>query len=313
MQPLHTMKVVARRTGLSPHVIRVWERRHGAVSPSRSQTRRRLYSEEEIVRLKILGEATKAGHGIGQIARLSVEDLLKLIEEDRPRTAVDLPSLPSGTNSQRDYVGDALEAVRALDLVALERLLNEAASEYGQLGLVQRVLTPLLERIGEAWQEGSLKVAHEHAATAAIRSFLGNFARGNSLPDTAPRLVVTTPPGFLHELGAILVALVASNQGWRVTYLGPCLPAEEIAGAVRQNQARAVALSMVYPGDDPHLESELIRLRQLLPEGAAILVGGRAATAYRPIFERIRAIEVADVSTLRRALEDLRARQPSVA
>jgi hypothetical protein len=58
------------------------------------------------------------------------------------------------------------------------------------------------------------------------------------------------------------------------------MPVEEIAGAALGYRARAVALSIVYPGDDPQLSRELTRLRRLLPERIAILIGGRSAHAY---------------------------------
>ena len=57
----------------------------------------------------------------------------------------------------------------------------------------------------------------------------------------------------------------AANLGWQVTYLGASLPAAEIAGAAQQRRARAVALSLVYPEDDPRLAGELTRLRESLP------------------------------------------------
>src|SRR4051812_29880471 len=83
MDHLHTIKVVARRTGLSQHVIRIWEKRYEAVTPARSEGNRRLYADEEIARLQLLQQATLAGHSIGQIARLPTEDLRKLVEAER--------------------------------------------------------------------------------------------------------------------------------------------------------------------------------------------------------------------------------------
>jgi methanogenic corrinoid protein MtbC1 len=167
-------------------------------------------------------------------------------------------------------------------------------------------MVPLIQEIGDRWQLGTLKVAHEHIATAVIRTFLGNFARSYALPSSAPGLIVTTPSGQLHELGAILVAAAANNQGWRVTYLGPSLPAEEIAGAVLQDAARAVALSIVYPEDDPHLQSELRKLRKLLPADTALLVGGRVAHCYHDCLREIGAIELPDIQDLHASLERLR-------
>lgn len=82
-----------------------------------------------------------------------------------------------------------------------------------------------------------------------------------------------------------MVAACASAHGWRVVYLGPSLPADEIVGAARQSGVRAVALSLVHPEDDPGIPEELARLRRLLPHEVAILAGGRACGSYRRALE----------------------------
>src|SRR5919107_4915681 len=76
--PRHPMRVVTRRTGLSADVLRVWEKRYGVVTPSRSDTGRRLYSDTDIERLRLLHRATLAGRSIGQVAGLSTPALLEL-------------------------------------------------------------------------------------------------------------------------------------------------------------------------------------------------------------------------------------------
>ena len=110
----------------------------------------------------------------------------------------------------------------------------------------------------------------------------------------------------MHELGAMLVVVTASNLGWRVTYLGPCVPAEEVAGAALQNASRAVALSLVYPEDDPYLGAELARLRQMLPAEVLILIGGRAAPAYSQVLESIGAIPIRNLGELQIRLDAIR-------
>ncbi len=123
----------------------------------------------------------------------------------------------------------------------------------------------------------------------STKSFLQNL---NSAYTTRPRLVATT----------------AASDGWRVTYLGPSLPAEEIAGAAHQSHARAVALSLVYPDDDPFLRGELVKLRRGLGDGV-VLVGGRAADAYRDVLGEIGAVWLEHLSDFRKQLEVLRLRK----
>ena len=103
-----------------------------------------------------------------------------------------------------------------------------------------------------------------------------------------------------------MLAAMAEAEGWRVTYVGPNLPAEEIAFAVRQIEAKAVALSIVYPGDDQRVIGELQRLRQLLPRDTEILVGGRSADGYESTIKQIGATAISDMQSFRAQLEAIR-------
>jgi methylmalonyl-CoA mutase cobalamin-binding subunit len=103
-----------------------------------------------------------------------------------------------------------------------------------------------------------------------------------------------------------MVAAAANDMGWRVVYLGTSLPAIEIAGAARQHQARAVALSIVFPGDDPSLPWELEQLRKHLPVETKIIVGGRAAESYTVTLEKIGAAQTQELKELYKILEEMR-------
>ena len=171
---------------------------------------------------------------------------------------------------------------------------------------VHRLVAPLTQTLGDLWREGKITAAHEHFATGHIRAFLANLAKPFGGNESAPSLVVATPSGQLHEMGALLVGALAANLGWEVTCLGASVPALEIAGAARQKRARAVALSIVYPEDDANLPGELTLLREALPEDTTLLVGGRAMPAYRETLVRLGAILVADLVQLGLALDRLR-------
>jgi methylmalonyl-CoA mutase cobalamin-binding subunit len=123
-------------------------------------------------------------------------------------------------------------------------------------------------------------------------------------------MVVSTPAGQWHELGALVATATAAAQGWRVTYLGPNLPADDIAAAATQTGAKIVALSIVYPGDDPNVGHELRKLRRFLGANVALLVGGRAAGNYQRVIEEVGAIRVNDIPHLRLELDALRATAP---
>jgi DNA-binding transcriptional MerR regulator/methylmalonyl-CoA mutase cobalamin-binding subunit len=297
----HAIQAAARLSGLSAYVIRIWEKRYGAVKPERTGTNRRLYTEGQIERLILLRDLREAGYNIGQIARMPTEKLRQLAGE-----AVAETRQPAGALPVAALLAEGVEAVKALDAKRLEVALERASVVLGSQGLLQRVVAPLAIAVGELWREGTITAAHEHFASAVLRVFLWRATAAFGGAEHAPVLVVATPAGQLHELGALLAGAAAANVGWRVTYLGASLPAAEIAGAVRQSRARAVALSLVYPEDDARLEGELARLRELLPPEVPVLCGGRAAPTYHTALEKIGAREIKDLAALGVALDALR-------
>lgn len=276
----HPIRVVALRTGLSPHVIRAWERRYRAITPQRTDTNRRLYSDEEVRRLQLLRKATLAGHSIGQIARLADEELESLVAQAQaylPKEAVKTRR-KVGDEAPGDILDDAIDAVTALDPVRLDRVLSLALVRFSAATVLGEILLPLMGYIGEKWQQGVMKIVHEHIASAVVRNVLGSMASASQF--SGPAMVVATPAGQIHEFGALAAAITAGAMGWTAVYLGPNLPAEEIAAAVEAHRAAVVALSIVHPGDDPRVAQEIKKLRRLLGGDVALLVGGRAAPSY---------------------------------
>ena len=301
----HPIKIVARQTGLTPHVIRIWEKRYRAVTPERTGTNRRLYTNAEIERLILLRQATNAGHTIGQAAMLKDEDLRQLIGGQSERGATTKPMEMRAAEVPGEFLEASLQKIRELD-GNLESTLARAAIKLGSNRFLHELVVPLTQRLGQLWETGEIKIAHEHFASAIIRNFLASHYRAYATPETAPLIVVATPVGQLHELGAVLVCAAATNLGWRVVYLGASMPGIELAGAAMQNNARAVALSIVYPHDDPLLATELRNLRRLLPGQIDLLVGGRASTAYDPVLLEIGARRINALHELAEALQALR-------
>jgi len=299
---VYSIKAAAKRTGLTSHVIRVWEKRYAAVRPSRTPTNRRLYSDADVERLELLRDATIAGHSIGRVAQLSNEELSRL----RGTAQVTPPAVPHRADKAYEVIEGALKAVSGQDSHMLEQELGRAVLKLGTHGLLERVVGPLAQRIGDLWRDGTLTAAHEHMATAVIKNFLAKNSRPYAPDGTAPVLVVGTPPGQLHELGAVMAASGAGDLGWRVVYLGTSLPAAEIAGAAVRQSARAVALSIVYPEDDPAMAGELASLRSYLPPDTAVIVGGRAAEAYDTTLKMIGAHRVETLKEFYKLLETLR-------
>src|SRR4051794_12759140 len=294
--PRYPVRLVALRTGLSPHVLRAWERRYQVVSPTRTGGGQRLYSDLDLERLLRLRRLTDQGHAIGRIALLPLPELVRL-EEEAP---ADTPALAGAAAAKA--VSASLEATRRLDDTALQAILERAAMTLGAAMFLDQVLAPLLKRIGEGWRQRTVSVAQEHMASAVIRRVLGWLMRLYEVGNGAPRVVVSTPPHYTHELGALMAAASAAAEGWCVTYLGPDLPVADLVNAVGQSAARAVAISAVPPPEGGDLLVALREARARLPADVTLLVGGAGALEIRPEAEAAGARVVESLAELRTLL-----------
>ena len=305
----YPVRLVAIRTGLSPHVLRAWERRYRVVTPSRSEGGQRLYSELDVERLRRLRRLSERGHSIGHLASLSLEQLTAL-DLDAPAErapgeapAIGEPAGPADDDSIRDITMVALRATREFAPRDLQVLLERAAVTLGVPAFLEQVVVPLLKAIGHGWSVRSVSIAQEHMATAVIRRVLGWILGLYQAAAEAPGIVVATPPGEGHEMGALMVAVSAAAEGWAVTYLGPDLPADDLLAAARQTRARAVGLSIVDPGRSDSLADVLREVRAGLPEGVLLLLGGAAAGELRDEAEAIGAEVIESLPEMRAVLQ----------
>jgi len=275
---------VALASGLSPHVIRVWEKRYGAVTPERTGKRRRLYSQRDIDHLKLLKSARSKGQRIATAVKLDGEILYRISRDENQPTG---PAESKAEELKRfadssELLEACWEAVRRIDASALSYGLRRAGAHLSRPSLLSGVITALMQKVGDGWADGSFRIMHEHFASNVVKGFLWEMIRSVPTDEQALRMVVTTPAGQLCEIGAMTTAAAAADCGWNALYFGPNLPAEEIAAAVLHEQAGAVALSISCQTRADLLERELAALRQSLGDGVPVFVGGRAACAYQP-------------------------------
>ena len=313
----HPIRVVTRRTGVSAAALRAWERRYGAVSPNRTEGGQRLYSDEDIERLVLLRRAVAGGRNISQVAGLSLEELESLVEGDRAmgpagvlelegrdgRSVEESPESP-GSPGSLGLLDQAMKAARAMDPRELERTLTRGAMALGTNTLVDEVMVPLLRRIGLLWALGEMGPATEHMTSNVVRRFLDWVISLQAVDGRAPSMVVGTTSGQVHEFGALLAAVAAATEGWRVMVLGADLPGEDIGEAVLTAGSDAVAISALLPGEPRRLEREIRSLRQKLGPQVPILLGGPGGLEVLEVLPELGVTYFNDLATFRKGLAE---------
>ncbi len=298
----HSIRTASTQSGVSPHLIRMWERRYKALHPTRTAGNRRVYCPDDITRLRLLKALTQTGHNIGSLATQCNETLRHMLQA---REAGQTASL-LGTN-EMELIHDACyKAIHNYCGESLRALLEQARLCFGHRPTVKQIVLPLIKRVGEDWQAGLLRIGHEHLHTAVVRDFLTAPLPGSALPASAPVMVIATPSGVQHELGALLVSALARDLGVRVIYLGTSLPAEEIAACAIHRSACVIAMSVTFPKNDAAIAASLTSLVKLMPAPCELWLGGCAAESYvSGLTDSERVAFMPDLDTLERRLATL--------
>lgn len=308
---MHTIQSVARQTGLTPDVIRVWEKRYSAVSPERTPSNQRLYSETDITRLKLLKMAIGTGRRISAVAKLTDDELKEITQAASPapvaptaQSPVKAPTMHDGADPE--FQRRAIEAVLTLDSVSLESLLLEALQKLGSVAFLAQAIFPLMAEIGSQWQSGHVRTCQEHFGSAHVRTFLSRHVIEANLGNQGPKLVLGTVPGCWHEIGVTMAALIAAQCGWQSVYLGANVPPEELAFAADMKEAKAVAVSISYPANPAKVSEQLYQLRKALGEEIAILTGGASLHLMTETLTSIKAMQCSSLQELQTQLNLLR-------
>jgi MerR family transcriptional regulator, light-induced transcriptional regulator len=262
---MYSIKAVSQATGLTVETLRAWERRYGVVVPGRDPTGRRVYRADDVLRLRRLREATERGHPIGRLVELSEADIARLLS--------DVPDRRSRAASGA-FVTRILEAACEFRTADCEQALTLAIAMLPPQRLVGEVLQPLLREVGERWHRGELAISQERLVSTVVRRHVSLMLETYDRGARRQAIVFATLPGERHELGLLMSALVCSSRGFKAHYLGPDLPAGEIARYVREVGAPIVALSVVLHEHLAGLPAQLAELAAGLPPDCAVWLGG---------------------------------------
>ena len=277
MMSNHRIHRVAKITGLSKDVIRVWERRFGILKPTRGANRYRNYSDEDVALLRFLKEQLDAGGSIGELAKLGREELLGRARASAPRA-----SFVDNTFSR--LLRELLSTLNPFDRVIFEKRLNGAVAVVPFEEALHGILLPLQEQVGQLWHEGHIDVAIEHYVTKHIQQKI--FSAMNQLPvaEFGAKVIVACPPGEEHDIAALTVAYRCRLRGCRVYYLGANVPVASLANLCGKVEPDLTIISFPLAlSDDKATELVQALADEVIPV-SNLAVGGLGAIAMRDFF-----------------------------
>ena len=263
----YSIKELEELSGIKAHTIRIWEKRYGIVSPRRTDTNIRLYSDNDLKKIIKVSLLNNQGIKISRIAQLNPDELsLKVSEISEKQSAPEI------------HIDRLVVAMVDLDEEAFELIINELIRRFGFEQALLDIIYPFLNKIGVLWLTGHITPVQEHFITLLLRQKMLVAIDGLPLPSkTAPRVILFLPDEELHELGLLFSYYLVKKAGFLAYYMGQRVPYEDVLWFCRNRGPVAVLTHITTSPPPGFVEPYLQKLCQDNPTISVLAAGPQLA------------------------------------
>ncbi|MBL7773332.1 MAG: MerR family transcriptional regulator [Chitinophagaceae bacterium] len=233
----YSIKDLESLTGIKSHTIRIWEKRYGLLTPQRTDTNIRHYSNEELRKLLNVSFLVQHGFKISHIAEMPDVDLGEKVK-----------SLNVGSGDSNSFIDTLILGLIDLNEMVIQKTLLNATVKHGFEKTITEIIFPFLHRIGTMWQTGSINPAQEHFISNIIRQKLLAATDGIDTPvdSRLPKTVLFLPDNEMHEFGLLFYNYALRKRGFPVVYLGQAVPTSDLVRIIEITKADVLLGLLTY-------------------------------------------------------------------
>ncbi len=223
----YSIKDLERLSNIKAHTLRIWEQRYGMLTPQRTDTNIRFYTDTELRYILNVSLLNQNGYKISKISLLTTEE----IEREVKRI----------TNSKSDHesqINALVIAMIDLNEVSFNKIFNDSIMRLGFEETVIQIIFPYLEKIGNLWITGSIRPLHEHFISNLIRQkFIVNIeAHPKQIKPNAKIFLLFTPENEIHELALLFKYYLLKSRNHDVIYIGLNIPIYDLVSVFNHQQ-----------------------------------------------------------------------------
>lgn len=276
---LYTIRQVIELTGISEFLLRVWEMRYKAITPLRTTTGRRQYTQEDILKIASLLTLVNKGYRIGKIAHLEIVDLQKEIQQSFLEKKSD-----SGKNIKKsNHIEKLYKYVKQLDWDKVRQIFYNESTDADAEQFILKFILPVFEKMNRLSLDNDLTITQEHILTAFIKETLHKLRSINNSQklNNTYKLIFAAPEGDMHDLGLLVSCCLASQHKLNNLYLGAHLPKKDLAETCLQSGCTHLVLVSTISKNEGAHEDFLTYLNFIdrnVPKKIKILIGGRSTS-----------------------------------
>ncbi|WP_256760643.1 MerR family transcriptional regulator [Cohnella sp. WQ 127256] len=237
---MYSIKKASELLGIPVVTIRAWENRYGMINPHRTQGGHRLYSEEDIGKLRFLKEQMEE-NGV------KISEAVRLLQQATSQEYVNLSTISESGNTYDTMIGKLYEDLIRFNTLQANEIIDLAFSLYDFENVFQHILVPVLYRIGTDWESGLLSVAQEHFASQLILHRFTQLFRILPTDQRFPKVLAFCPEEEHHQIGLMHFSLFLKKKGFEVIYLGPNTPVSGLSRIIEMKKISIITISVTDP------------------------------------------------------------------
>lgn len=259
MESRYSIKDLEQLSGIKAHTLRAWEQRHKLIIPKRTSTNIRFYGDDDLRIVLNTSVLLESGLKIGQIAKLSAEEISEKALEASPYTGLYTYELNELKMSTLNF-----------DLPRFEAVMAHCIDKFGVHKTFQNIIGDYIQELGKYWLAGNVSISQEHFMSSLIRQKL--FSAIDSLESPAipnsGTYALFLPTNELHELGLLYLTYVLKERGEHVFYLGQSLPKEYLQDLLNHQPVTHLISAFTTHPDVEQMEDYLTELDDMVEENS---------------------------------------------
>ena len=234
----YSVAQVEALTGIKAHTLRIWERRYDFLTPERTPTNIRFYSDDQLKKLLNFGILVKNGYRVSKLGKMTDEEVYLEVEK----------VLSDPSSEMNDEMKGLTLCMLEMNEEEFDNIFERQVIRKGFLKTITEVIYPFLQYVGVLWTTNKAMVAQEHYISNLIKQKLISAIERLAIPPKdAPSIVLFLLEGEEHEIGLLLASFMAKSMGWKIYYLGQAVPLVNIKKVIDIAEPRLIMSMFITP------------------------------------------------------------------
>lgn len=257
----YSIKSLEEITGIKAHTIRIWEKRYSIVTPQRTDTNIRFYTDSDLK--KLLSVSTLNDYGV-KISHIALMDDSQISEQ--------ILKISDSTNGDSAILDTLKLAMVEYNEELFNKLFEEQLKKRGLEKTITEIIYPFFEKVGLLWISGTINPAQEHFVSCYLRQKLCKII--DETPNQKlKKTLLYLFEGEWHELGLLFYTALLKLKGHHVIYLGQSVPAADVDTAIEQVQPDYAVTSFISTDGIEYFAKELNVISRNHPKVKFIVSG----------------------------------------